>query len=318
MVYTTAGEILAQEHYISVSEKIAQYYKSAAVTADIPFIAMRRYPGMPDPTFFRHIKLGESKASFGIYDKWTGYGQKATTDRGYMDYKISGREMILEIPRKGLNLSDPASVITAKERQQMEQFALDVDLVQIIGNYPDFDDRDALLDDGGLITQATSVVDLNGVDSNLSTKSDIWAAIKKFLDTIPLAKRQKSPPAILYMSENLASELGAPDRIYTDVVEQDFIKRIYMGAQALFGRKIGKIIITNEILIKGTDTLGTNDRLLMLLPNVDFVARVIYQPFGFIAEDLSALILKQIWGYKGACAVFDPETVLFSEQIVWV
>jgi len=318
MVYTSAGEILAQEHYISISETIGKYYKSAAVTADIPFIAMRRYPGMPDPTFYRHIRLGESKASFGIYEKWTGYGKKATTDRGFQDFKISGREMILEIPRAGLNLSDPMSVITAKERQQMEQFALDVDLMQIIGNYPNFDDRDALLDDGGLITQATSVIDLNGTDSNLSTKSDIWAAIKKLLDTIPLAKRQKSPPVLLYMSENLASNLGAPDRVYTDVVEQDFIKRIYMGAEALFGRKIGKIIITNEILVDGTDTLGTNDRLLMVVPNQDFVARVIYQPFGFIAEDLSALILKQIWGFKGALCVFDPETVLFSEQIVWV
>ncbi len=315
MVYTSAGEILQEEHYISVSDTIAQYYKSAAVTADIPFIPMRRYPGMPDPTFFRHIKLGESKASFGIYDKWTGYGKKATTDRGYMDYKISGREMILQIPRKGLNLADPMTVITAKERQQMEQFALDVDLMQIIGNYTNFDDRDALLDDGGLITQATSVTNLNGVDSNLSTKSDIWAAFKLFLDTIPLAKRQKSPPALVYMSEGIASALGAPDRIYTDVVEQDFIKRIYVGAEALFGRKIGKIIITNEILIKGTDTLGTHDRLLMLLPNQDFIARIIYQPFGFIAEDLGALAIKQIWGFKGCLAVFDPETVLFSEQI---
>lgn len=314
MVYTSAGEILAEEHYISISEAIAKYYQSAAVTADIPFIPMKRYPGMPDPTFYRHIRLGKSKASFGIYERWTGSGEKATTDRGYQDFKISGREMILELPRQNLNLSDPMRIITAKERQQMEQFALDIDKAMIVGNYPDFDDRDAVLDDGGLLTQATGVTNLDGVDSALETKSDIWAGFRKMIDTIPLAKRQKSPPMIMYMTEHIASALGAPDRIYTDVTEQDFIKRIYMGMEALFGRKIGKIIVTNEILAVG-DTLGTHDRLLLLIPNQDFVARVIYQPIGFIAEDLEALILKQIWGWKGALCVFDDECVLYSDQI---
>ena len=83
------------------------------------------------------------------------------------------------------------------------------------------------------------------------------------------------------------------------------------------GGSIKIVICPNCWIVQGvhTDTLGTHDRLLLLVPNQDFVARVIYQPCGFIAEDLEALILKQIWGWKGALCVFDPETVLFSEQI---
>ena len=312
MVYTY-NKVFEDAQYRGISKKIAQYFQEAEKSSLIPFIT----PDVPDALQYRHIKLSKSKVSEGITEDWSPQGFKAVTEHGFIDFTLTAREMHLTIPKKDINNYNDRNILADKYNAQIKQFALDVDYINFIGNYVDLDNLDACIDAGGLIGQATGVIDLNGTDSNLSTKSDVWAGIKKMIDAIPFRMREPSPPMLLYMTENLAAKLGAPDRVYTDSVEQDFIKRLYVGEDALNGRRIGRIVVTNNILVPGTDTLGTHDRMLLLVPDESIVARVVSRSYSLLDEEKIMFGIHQAWGYRGSCCVFEPTGVQFSEQIVW-
>src|SRR3972149_8180342 len=155
----TYNTVLSDAQYIAIAKKAANYYKESAKSAVIP----AKFTEEPDALKYRHTLLTESKASEGVADLWSPQGPKATTSHGFVDYYLSGREMHLLIPKSNLNHYNDKNLLADKRAQEIKQFALDVDLAMFCGNYPDFNDRDAYMDAGGLITQNTSVVDLNGV-----------------------------------------------------------------------------------------------------------------------------------------------------------
>jgi len=309
----TYNTVLEDAQYIAIAKKAAEYFQEDAITNVIPLITT----DTPDQLYYRHVPLGKSKVSQGISDDWSPQGEKADTEHGYVDFYLGGREMHLVIPKKGINQYVGENLLADKRRQEIRQFALDVDLTNIVGNYPDLDDRDGLLDAGGLIGQATTVEDLDGSDSNLSTKGDIWKGINKMIDAIPLRLRVNAPPMLLFGSENIIKNAKAPDRVYNDAVEWDFITRTLMGELAPRGRRIGQVIITNNILVQGTDTLGTHDRLMLIVPHEDIIARVVSRGFSLLDEEQVMFGIHQAWGWRGSLCVFDTDGVQFSEQIVW-
>jgi hypothetical protein len=309
----TYDTVFEDRQYIAVARAAAKYFEETAKSYPIPMIIADG----PDDLYYRHTLLLETKASQGIADMWSPQGPLAQTPHGYTDFYLGGKEMHLHIPKNDINHYKDRGLISQKYDAAIKKFALDVDLMNFIGNYPDPNDRDVYLDAGGLLTQATSVVDLAGGASNLATKGYIWAGIKKMIDAIPFRKRESSPPMLLYMSENLASKLSAPDRVYMDMLERDFIYKTFVGPEALPGRKIGQIIVTDKILVYGTDTAGTNDRMLLVVPDPAGVARVVSRGFSLLDEESIMFNVHQAWGYRGALCVFDAEFVQFTEQIVW-
>lgn len=309
----TYNTVFEDRQYISVARRAAKYFEETAKSYAIPLLIADE----PDALYYRHTLFTETKATQGIADKWSPQGEKAFTPHGYEDYYLGGKEMHLHIPKNDINIYKDKGLLSQKYDAAIKKFALDVDLMNFIGNYRDQDDRDAVLDAGGLMGQGTAVTALNGSDSNLATKGYIWKGIKKMMDAIPFRKRESAPPMLLYMSENIASNLGAPDRVYQDMLEKDFIWKVFIGDEALLGRKIGQIIVTDKILVKGTDTAGTEDRMILVVPDPAGVARCVSRGFSLLDEEKIMFNVHQAWGYRGALNVFDDEFVQVSEQIVW-
>jgi len=308
----TYGTVFEDRQYIAIARRAAKYFEEEAKSYDIPLIIADG----PDDLYYRHTLFLETKATQGIADKWSPQGEKAWTPHGYTDFYLGGKEMHLHIPKGTINHYNDRNLLADKHDAAIKKFALDVDLMNFIGNYRDQDDRDTYFDAGGLLNQATSVIDLNGTDSNLATKGYVWKGIKKMIKAVPFRKRESSPPMLLYMSENLVANLTAPDRIYQDMLEMDFIKKTFI-TEGLKSLKIGKIIVTNHILVDGTDTEGTHDRIMLVVPAKEGVARVVSRGFSLLDEEKIMFNVHQAWGHRGACCVFDAEFVQFSEQIVW-
>ena len=309
----TYNTVFEDKQYISVARRAAKYFEETAKSAAIPLIIADE----PDSLYYRHTLFTETKATQGIADKWSPQGEKAFTPHGYEDYYLGGKEMHLHVPKGDINHYKDKGLLADKYDKAIKKFALDVDLMNFIGNYRDQDDRDAYLDAGGLMNQGTAVTLLNGADSNLATKGYIWKGIKKMVDAPAFRIRESSPPMILYMSENIASVLDAPDRVYQDMLEKDFIYKTFLSDEAFKGRRIGQIIVTDKILVKGTDTAGTHDRMILVVPDAAGVARCVSRGFSLLDEEKIMFNIHQAWGYRGALNVFDDEFVQVSEQIVW-
>ena len=181
----------------------------------------------------------------------------------------------------------------------------------------------------GMLEQCTVVENLNGTDSKLTTKGDGWKAIKKMVETVPLAVRQNAGGMTLRMTENFYNEISAPERVYQDKVEWDFIFRKYMGPEAISTQKITKIIITDKIENLATDVATgegggaadtggtTDDRLMLTLEDIRFMARVLSRGPSLIDEQKRLINIDQMWGWKGGACVFNPNAAIVSEKIVW-
>jgi len=118
-------------------------------------------------------------------------------------------------------------------------------------------------------------------------------------------------------SENIAKNCKAPDRIYQDKVEWDFIYDNLIGEKAIEGRKIGAVHVTNKVLITGTDTLGSHDRIFIYVPDRRWIAKVVSRSFSLLGEKRGMLSVKQAWGWRGRCCIFEGYAAQMSEQIYW-
>ncbi len=269
----------------------------------------------PDDREYRWVSLTDPNSSRGVVD-WSPNGPEADAQSGYTDYKLNGVQMDLWLPKAGINQYQGATLLADIKEAEIAKWYLDVDTAMFEGNYND-SDKKVLLDAGGLQAQGTLVQDLNGTDSNLATKGYIWAGINKMIDAIPFAMREEGPPMILFASENIIKKASAPDRIYQDKVEWDFIYDKLIGEKAMEGRKIGSVVVTNKTLISGTDTTGTHDRMILLVPDKRWLGRVVSRGFSLLDEEKKMFGIHQAWGWRGAMIVDNANASQRSEQIVW-
>ena len=317
---TTYNTVLADRQYRELSKRAARYYQERAKMVDLPL----KKTDIPDAISYRWTQLTDPQIagqdarhtpSTGGVETWEEEGDLADVQHGYNDYTLGSVQMNLKIMNSNINQFVGANLLADKREAEIAKFAVDVDDGLIKGFY----NRDGtVLLASGYQTQATSVADLNGSDSKLTTKGDIWKGIIKMIDAIPFPMREEGPPMVLMMSENIAKNAKAPDRIYQDKVEWDFIYENLIGPMAIEARKIGAVRITNKILVSGTDTLGTNDRMALYVPDVRWIAKVVSRSFSLLGEKRGMLSLKQAWGWRGRCIIDNADAAQFSEQIVWV
>ena len=155
------------------------------------------------------------------------------------------------------------------------------------------------------------------MDNNLSTKGDGWKALNKMIDTIPLGMRQSGPPMELVMSENIYKKLSAPDRVYLEEVEWDYIVKYLMGERSLQSRKINPVVkISNKMLLH-SDTIVDNDRMALYVPDTRWIARVVSRGFSLLGEKQGMLSYTQQWGWTGRCIIDNALAAMFTGQIVW-
>lgn len=316
---TTYNTVFEDRQYREVAKKAAKYYQERAKMVDLPFIKTE----IPDALSYRHTRLKdpqiagedtEADVATGGVQEWEEDGDLADVQHGYDDFTLGSVQMNLKIGNSNINQYVGKNMIANKKNALIAKFAVDVDDGLIKGFY---DRTGKVLLASGFQTQATSVIDLNGTDSNLVTKGDIWEAIVKMVDAIPFAMREEAPPMILLMSENISKNAKAPNRIYQDKVEWDFIHDYFIGEKSVDARRIGEVRITNKILLSGTDTKGTHDRMALYVPDERWIAKVVSRSFSLLGEKQGMLSVKQAWGWRGRCCVFNADAAQFSEQIVW-
>ena len=330
---TTYNTIFEDRQYREVAKTAARLYQEKAKLVDLPMIKTT----LPDALTYTHTRLTDPRiaaeedpaiinigiATGGVAE-WEEEGDLGDIQHGYDDFAMGSVQMNLLIKNTNINQFVGANLIADKRAALIAKFALDVDRgcfngfydrtgqVKIAGGYQDHAGCAA---PNGV---AVPVANLNGTDSNLSTKGDIWKGIIKMIDTIPFAMREEGPPMIMCASENLIKNAKAPDRIYQDKVEWNFIYDNLFGPEAVEARKIGQLRITNKVLLPGTDTVGTNDRIYLYVPDERWIAKVVSRSFSLLGEKRGMLSVKQAYGWRGRCCIFEGDAAQMSEQIVWV
>jgi len=320
VTYNTA---LEQRQYMAIALKASKYYLEKTAMAPLPLIQtpvphvkQYRWTRLTKPYIAAEDTVANVATGGLEAEEFPEDGPLGDVQHGFQDYSLGSINMFLKVKNSDIPQFIGPNLLADKREAIIEKFAFDVDEGLIRGIY---DRTGKVLIASGYQAQATTVTLLNGVDSNLSTKGDIWKAINLLIDTIPLGMRQQSPPMELVMSEHIYKLASAPDRVYLQDIEWDYIKKYLMGEGALQSRRINpEVQITNKLLVAGTDTIVTNDRMALYVPNNRWIGRVVSRGFSKLGEVQGMLSTTQQWGWTGRCIVDNALAATFTEPIVWV
>ena len=320
---TNYNKVFEEKQYRSVTTRAAKYYQENAKSAPIPLIKTDVF----DAKEYTYVPLGDPIVTQGGLE-WSEQGKQAVVTHNSATIKLYSQMMHLNIRSNDIANFGP-QLIADKKGVMIDKFALDVDDAQFHGpKATDNPNTPGMQIAEGIIGQLTSIQNVAGGAASLATKGYGWAAIKYIMDDIPFAMREEGPDMLLFMDELFFSKMTAPDRVYNDKVEWDFIYDSYMGPKAMHGRKIGQVIVTNKILTEATDdtdgdgadaadVLGTNSRLLIMVPDDRWVARVVSRSFSLVGEEQGMLHVHQLYGHRGRAYVFDADALNFTEQLTW-
>jgi hypothetical protein len=91
-----------------------------------------------------------------------------------------------------------------------------------------------------------------------------------------------------------------------------------MGENSLKSRKINPDVkISNKLLVAGTDTIVTNDRMALYVPDGRWIGRVVSRGFAKMGELQLMHSVIQHWGWTGRCIIDNALAAMFTEPIVW-
>ncbi len=313
--------VFDEKQYKSVTKKAADYYLESGKSSAIPLIQTN----VPDAKEYTHVLFAEATGSQGGME-WVESGRKMNVRSNYIEYKIPRIQGIIQIHNKDI-ANFGASLIADKHAAEIRQLAKDVDDAYFHGAH---DETGGRLQEG-MIGQITTSQNLSSAAAaDLSTKGEIWHWIKEAIEAIPFAMREDAPDMIMWLDEKTFAEASAPDRIYNDKVEWDFIYDQFIGEKSVHGRKIGQVIITNKILRSATDTTtgdgntqgtadteGTHGRICIIVPDKRWVARVVSRGFSLIGEEQHMLAVDQLYGHRGRTCVFNTSACSYSEQLTF-
>ena len=320
VTYNTA---LEQRQYMAISLKAAKYYlEKAAMMAlplkqtQIPHVKKYRWTRLTKPYIAAEDTVANVATGGLEAEEFSEDGPLADVQHGYQDYDLGSIAMFIKVKNSNIPQFIGPNLLADKREAKIEKFALDVDTGLIRGIY---DRTGKVLVASGYQAQATSVANLNGTDSKLITKGDIWKGLNLMIDGIPLGMRQASPPMELVMSEHVYKMASDPNRVYLNDIEWDYIKKYLMGENALESRKINpNVKISNKLLVAGTDTEVTNDRIALYVPNDRWIGKVVSRGFSRLGEKQGMLSTTMQYGWTGRCIIDNALSAMFSEQIVWV
>ena len=322
MTYYNA--VFDEKQYRSVTKKAKSYFLETAKSAAIPLIITE----VPDAKEYVHVIFAEATGtSSGL--EWVEAGEKMNVRHNYATYTLPTYQGLIQIRNQDIaNFGE--SLIADKHAAEIEELVHRVDEGQFHGPINDL----GLQIMHGLIGQITPLINLSsGGDEDCSGKGEIWLHIKKMIEDIPFRYRERGPDMVMYIAEKVLLEAQAPDRIYNDMVEWDFIYRQFIGPEAVHGRKIGKVIITDKILTTSADSnstlhatdvgatsadvLGTEGRILIFVPDTRVLARVVSRGFSLIGEEQHMLSVDQLYGTRMRTIVFDGVGLNLSEQLTF-
>lgn len=319
---TTYNITFDESEYRQNAKRVAKYYQAKAMGAGLPTIVADKL----DAAVYRYTNFTDPIAGSGGYE-WSPHMVKGTVMTEYTDIDLLTNQLDMYYDLNDYNRQG-ASLIDQRKKVIYDKWILNVDYEDWHGVHARQGAQLGTQLCEGLIGQLTSIENLDGTDSLLNVKGDIWYALNTMIDGIPFNIRQEGADMLLITDETFAKEASAPDRIYSDDVEISFIKRYLMGAEAVEGRKIGRWIVNNNILTIAADdtdganadtvdTLGTHSRAMLIVPDERWVAKIKSRGISLVGEDQDILGSQQIWGTKGRAYFFNADTAEFSEAITW-
>jgi len=315
MTYYNA--VFSPKQYQSVTDKAAKYYLESAKSAPIPLIIA----DIPDAKQYVHVKFAEATGTTGGLE-WTEHGQKMNVRHDKEVFMIPRYQGLIQIHNKDIQNFGSQFLGDVHEAEVQE-------LVKTIddGMFHGPKSEQGIQMQEGFIGQLTSIQDKTSAGGHdCSTKGEIWHVIKELIEDIPYAMREEGPDIVMWINEKTIAEAQAPDRIYQDMVEWDFIYNQFIGPKAVHGRKIGQVIITNKINAEASDdtdgnsadsvdVLGTDGRILMCVPDKRWIARVVSRGFSLIGEERHMLSVDQLYGYRGRVCVFNGDACNYTEAL---
>jgi hypothetical protein len=192
---------------MAISLKAAKFYLEKAAMmplplkkTQIPHVKKFRWTRLTEPYIAAEDNVANVATGSHEAEEWSEDGPLADVQHGHQDYDLGSVSMYLSVKKSNIPQFVGSNLIADKREAIIEKFALDVDTGLIRGFY---DRTGKVKVASGYQDQATTVSNLNGVDSNLETKGDIWKALNLMIDTIPLGMRQSGPPMELVMSEHI-------------------------------------------------------------------------------------------------------------------
>ena len=170
----------------------------------------------------------------------------------------------------------------------------------------------------GILTNATAVTNLDGVNSALLAQGDVYKALTKIVETIPFRYRQNFPIK-LAMTSNFISNANRALFTFSDGStewEKFYDKFITKGIN---GFKVDPdIIVSDEIFGNLGDTLATDSRVLAFIPDNRVCERAYSRGFGMLGSKYNEIQgVTEAWATKLGGCVHDANGVLLTEKITW-
>ena len=318
---TTYGIAFEESQYLSVASRAAKYQQDNLEADFLPLISDVKF----DSYEYRWTKLEDPFASYAGSD-WSPHGRKGQTQFQHTDYDLFTQQMNLYF---GINEYNKfgEQLIADMRGAIVDKWAEDVNDAIMHGPV----NQNGIKLAQGIIGQITGIENLDGTDSVLDVKGDIWYGINTMIDAIPFAIRKEGPDMIMITDEQTRKEAFSPDRIYQDMVEGDFIYRHLLGETAIHTRKISKWIVSNKILAQAgdttkdhaagakttADTLATDSRIFLFVPDARWIGRVVSRGYSLVGEDQGLFGTEQVYGWKGRGIVFNTDCCEYSEEINW-
>ena len=178
---TTYNIAFDPSEYREVAGRAAKYYQAKAMGSGIPVIKT----AIKDAYTYRYTHLGDPIASSAGID-WSPEGVKGRVLHQYTDYDLYTEQMFLHFDLNEYNKYGE-QLIADKKGAIIDKWGLNVDYADWHGPHAGYGASTAAAGSGtqlveGLIGQLTSIQNLDGTDSLLSVKGDIWYALNTMID----------------------------------------------------------------------------------------------------------------------------------------
>lgn len=257
-----------------------------------------------EPYNHRIPYFSDSDVSKGVLD-WDADQARADKVLDWLDVPILGRQMKIAFTQRDLRMQG-ADIIDAKKQAIMSKFLDEVDYAVWHGNT----EGNVTLS-SGLLSQATTVADLDGTDSALVGAAGLMAGLKKMVTSMPVKYRTNCPLVMI-------TDWTFYDNCATTYLGTDTATSVLQAFKAAYPN-VYWMCNNDAMLTSGTDTAGTHMRILLFAQDPNVVRKVVAKevsPVGPALVDLTGSV-EQLWGSLFAVKAVDATGVLYSEQITY-
>lgn len=313
---TTGVNAFDRKYYQAISEKAAKYHREM-YRGILEAVPMKMLPFNVD-----EYKKPIFGASEGIYGgKPAVNGKIMQTAKSHKVHTLANVNAHLAWDPEEIMALGPQFV--EQKNEQLAEWARQATMSVFNGVYTEGYSatnvgQGELIADG-LLTNAGSVIDLDGTDSTLTAAGDVYTALSTFMEAIPF-RYVEAGPINLLMDELFYNQ--ANSTTFTNdsgVTEWEQFMRFH-GPNGESPRKVGKIFFSNDLALSASaDTVGTHSRLVGWVSDPSIAERAYSRGFGLAAKEVMNYAggVDQLWTVKLAGCIHDTNGFKYSEQIAW-